>query len=1032
MRTSHTIVADTAEHSENYWFARHSKSIIFLIIILGIIGIYEAFQLPVAVFPTTNFPLIKIGVDNGVMPIEQMEVTITRPIEQAVNIVPGLQSVRSVTSRGSADIDLFFDWNVNMIETLQLVDAAVSRIQSSLPPTAKIETNRMDFASFPIIGYSLTSDKVPQTDLWELATYEVKPRLNRLNGVARVVVQGGQQPEFHITVDPAKMFRAHVSVNDILNAVNHTNIIDSPGLMTRNHQLFLGLVNGQVHSPEEISGVVVKTVNNIPVRVGDVGTVEPAVAPVYTVVTANGKPAVLLSISRQPDSNTVEVADEVHREMDAIRPTLPAGVEVRPFYDQSNIVTESIGSVRDAIIIGLFLAALIIWLFLRDWGTAVMTGLVVPVTMFVTFIAMKLLGQSFNLMTLGGLAAAVGLVIDDKIVVVENIVLHRDSGQGPLAATASALKELTVPLIGSTLTPIVVFLPLITITGVTGVFFSALAIAMSVALLTSLVLALVWTSNLGTRLIRRGKGAHEATEHGLFGHIVRFYERWVRRSLEHPIVLGIFCILLVAVSYLSYRQLGSGLLPAFDEGGFILDYVMPPGSSLQETNRVLNHVERIVRQTPEVESTSRRTGLQMGIFPVTEPNTGDFTVKLKNERKRGIEEVISEIREKIRKEEPVLDIEFVQLLQDMIGDLTGAPQPVVVKLFSENPDLLKDWAPQVADALMKVDIGGKKTIVDIEDGIENTTSGPAVVFNVNPDNAARAGFGADDLGIVTTAIMEGEPAIQPIIINDRPYTLRVRYPAANRASLEAMSNTMLVNSNGGVATLGSLTAITEAPGQTEVLRENLQRDANVTARLEDIDLGTGIAAVQKTVADLKLPPAIRVEYGGTYQEQQRSFRDLVTVLVLAVVLIFLVLLFEFRAFSAPIAILSSAVLSTSGVFFALLITKTEFNVSSFMGLIMVVGIVAKNGILLLDANQKYRAAGMPIEDAMIQAGRRRLRPIVMTALAAVAGMLPLALAIGAGSQMLQPLAIAVIGGILISMVLSLIITPAIQYYLTRS
>ncbi len=1027
-----TTVSTLEERSENYWFDRHSKSIIFLIIILGIIGIYEAFQLPVAVFPTTNFPLIKIGVDNGVMPIEQMEVTITRAIEQAVNIVPGLQSVRSVTSRGSADIDLFFDWNVNMIETLQLVDAAVSRIQSSLPPTAKIETNRMDFASFPIIGYSLTSDKVPQTDLWELATYDIKPRLNRLGGVARVVVQGGQQPELHVTVDPAKMLRARVSVNDILNALNHTNIIDSPGLMSRNHQLFLGLVSGQVHSPEEISSVVVKTVNNVPVRVGDVGAVGPAVAPVYTVVTANGKPAVLLSINRQPDSNTVEVADEVHREMDAIRPSLPAGVEVRPFYDQSNIVKESIASVRDAIVVGLFLAALIIWLFLRDWGTAVMTGLVVPVTMFVTFIAMKLLGQSFNLMTLGGLAAAVGLVIDDKIVVVENIVLHRDSGQGPLAATASALKELTIPLIGSTLTPIVVFLPLIMITGVTGVFFSALAIAMSVALLTSLVLALVWTSNLGTRLIRRGKGAHEATERGVFGRVVRFYERWVRRSLEHPIVLGIFCVLLVAVSYLSYRQLGSGLLPAFDEGGFILDYVMPPGSSLQETNRVLNHVERIIRATPEVESTSRRTGLQLGIFPVTEPNTGDFTVKLKDERKRGIEEVISEIREKVRREEPVLDIEFVQLLQDMIGDLTGAPQPVVVKLFSDNPDLLKDWAPQVADALMKVNIGGHKPIVDIEDGIENTTSGPAVVFNVNPDSAARAGFGADDLGVVATAIMEGEPAIQPVIINERPYTLRVRYPAANRTSLEAMSNTMLVNSNGSTSTLGSLTAIAEAPGQTEVLRENLQRDANVTARLEGIDLGTGIAAVQKTVADLKLPPAIRVEYGGTYQEQQRSFRDLVTVLVLAVVLIFLVLLFEFRAFSAPIAILSSAVLSTSGVFFALLITKTEFNVSSFMGLIMVVGIVAKNGILLLDANQKYRAAGMPVEDAMIQAGRRRLRPIVMTALAAVAGMLPLALALGAGSQMLQPLAIAVIGGILISMVLSLIITPAIQYYLTRS
>jgi CzcA family heavy metal efflux pump len=1023
-------VTDPAERPENYWFARHSKSIIFLIVVLSIIGGHEGFQLPVAVFPTTNFPLIKVGVDNGVMPIEQMEVTITRPLEQAVNSVPGLESVRSVTSRGSAEIDLFFDWSVNMLETLQMVDAAVSRIQSSLPPTAKIETFRMDFSSFPILGYSLTSDKVPQTDLWEMATYDIKPRLNRLSGVATVVVQGGQEPEFHVTVDPAKMLRAQTSVNDILAAINRTNIVGSPGLMSRNHQLFLGLVNAQMHSPDEISQIVIKNANNLPVRVGDVAEVAPAVAPVYTVVTANGKPAVLLSINRQPDSNTVEVADEVHSEMDRIRPGLPAGVEVRPFYDQSNIVKASIASVRDAIVIGLLLAALIIWLFLRDWGTAVMTGLVVPVTMIITFIVMKILGQSFNLMTLGGLAAAVGLVIDDKIVVVENIVLHRDSGQGPLAATASALKELTVPLIGSTLTPIVVFLPLITITGVTGTFFRALAIAMSVALLTSLVLALVWTSNLSTRLIRRGKEAHEASEHGLFGRVVRFYEKWVRRALEHPALVAVFCILLIAVSYLSYRQLGSGLLPAFDEGGFILDYVMPAGSSLQETNRVLNHVEKILRDTPEVESTSRRTGLQLGVFPVTEPNTGDFSVKLKDKRSRGIDEVISEVRDKVTKAEPVLDVEFIQLLQDMIGDLTGAPQPVVVKLFSDNQDLLKDWAPQVADALMKVQIGGKMPIVDVEDGIENTTSGPAIVFNVDPQKAARAGFAADELEIATSAIMDGEPASQPVIVRDRPFTLRVRFPAANRASLEALSNTMLVNSNGGTATLGALTSIEETPGQTEVLRENLQRAANVTARLENIDLGTGIAAVQKAVADLKLPPAIRVEYGGTYQEQQKSFRDLVTVLVLAVVLIFLVLLFEFGSYRAPIAILSSAVLSTSGVFFALLVTHTEFNVSSFMGLIMVVGIVAKNGILLLDANQKFLAEGLPVEEAMIHAGRRRLRPIVMTALAAVAGMLPLALAIGAGSQMLQPLAIAVIGGILVSMVLSLIITPAIQYYMS--
>jgi CzcA family heavy metal efflux pump len=941
--------------------------------------------------------------------------------------------VRSITSRGSAQIDLFFDWNVNMIDTLQTVDAALSLARSSLPPTVQIQARRLDFSSFPIIGYSLTSSSVPLTDLWELATYDIKPRLNSLSGVASVLVQGGQRPEFHVVVDPARMLRAKTSIADILGAINRTNIIDSPGLLSRNHQLFLGLVTAQARSLEDIGEVVIKHANNVPVRVQDVGDVTPAVEPVYTAVTANGKPAVLLSINRQPDSNTVQVADEVHTEVAAIRRTLPAGVELNLFYDQSDVVVASISSVRDAIIIGLVLAALIIWLFLRDWGTALMTGLVVPVTMVVTFIVMKLLGQSFNLMTLGGLAAAVGLVIDDKIVVVENIVLHRDKGEGPLQATASALKELTVPLIGSTLTPIVVFLPLITITGVTGSFFGALAIAMSVALLTSLVLALVWTSNLSTRLVRRHQhGIHEEEPTtGLFARIIALYERAIRQSLHHPLALATLGVVLIAASFFSYRALGSDMLPAFDEGGFILDYVMPPGTSLQETDRVLGRVDAILRATPEVESTSRRTGLELGFAAVTEPNTGDFTVKLKPKRSRDSEEIISELRSKLSSSQPGLDVEFISKLQDMIGDLTGAPEPVVVKLFSQDPDLLASWAPQVADALAKVKIGGKVAVVDIADGIEKTTSGPAVRFTVNTQAVDRAGFTPEELGTVTVAMVEGEPTVAPILMNSRTYPVRVRFPAATRGSLEAMSGTMLVNSNGSTATLGSLTAIDELPGQLEIRRENLQLLVEVTARLEGVDLGTGVAAVQKAVADLKLPPSIRVEYGGTYREQQKSFRDLTIVLLLAIVLVFLVLLFEFRSFTAPVAILSSAVLSTSGVLFALLITRTTLNVSSYMGLIMVVGIVAKNGILLLDANQKYRAEGMSLEEAIVHAGRRRLRPITMTAMAAVAGMLPLALAIGAGSQMLQPLAIAVIGGILISMLLSLIVTPAIQYFLER-
>ena len=1030
--------------SSPYWFSRLSKPILFFITTLALVGTYLAFTIPIAVFPETNFPRVLIGVDNGVMPIDQMMVTITRPLEEAVNSVPGLQEVRSITSRGQAEIDLFFSWKVDMVTTLQLVDAAVARVQSSLPPTAKIKSNRLTFASFPIIGYSLTSSKVPQTQLWELATYEIKPRLNRLDGVATVLVQGGQEPEFHIVPDPAKLLAASVTVNDVLDAVRRTNLIDSPGLLPQSHQLFLGLVSGQVRDPAQIANIVIKnTAAGIPVRIGDIATVEPSVKPVYTLVTANGRPAVLLSINRQPDSNTIHVADEVHAEVEQIRKSLPLGVEMRPFYDQSEIVRASIKSVRDAILIGLLLAGAIVVLFLRDWGTSIVAGLVIPVTVLVTFVALKLIGESFNLMTLGGLAAAVGLVIDDAIVVVENIVLHRDAGQGRFEAIHSALQEITVPLVGSTITPIVVFLPLISITGVTATFFRALAITMGVSLLTSLVLALTWTPGLSQYFIRpradedvpaaglpmsqeRLLQAEEVVLSGRFGRVVRFYERTLRFALGRPRWMAAFAALLIVASWACYHTLGTDLLPAMDEGGFVLDYIMPAGSSLQETNRVLLHIEHILHGIPEVESMSRRTGLQLGLATVTEANTGDIAVKLKARRSRGIEEIIAEARSKIAEQEPVINVEFIQVLQDMIGDLTSAPEPVQIKLFSPDAELLRMWAPRVADSVRSI-----SGVVDVLDGIENTISGPATTFQVNPMIAVRAGFTPEEVALDAGAILEGEPAPTPVITRDRAYTIRVRYPAANRASLAAMSNTLLNSASGKTATLGTLATVSELPGQTEIRRENLQRDVAVTARLEGRDLGSAIAAVQQAVANLHLPPGIRVVYGGTYQEQQRSFRDLVFVLVLAVVFVFIVLLFEFRAFAAPIAILSSALLSTSGVFLGLLITRTTFNIASFMGLIMVVGIVAKNGILLLDADQKFRRLGFAPEEAMMQAGRRRLRPIVMTALAAVAGMAPLALALGAGSQMLQPLAIAVIGGILISMVLSLIITPAMHFYITR-
>ncbi len=1020
-------------HELPFWLARHRGSIFFFFIVLSLAGIYAAQQVPISVFPETNFPRVVIGVDNGVMPVEQMQVTITKPIEDAVNAVPGLVTVRSTTSRGSAEVSLFFDWSVDMFRTLQLVDTAIARVRQTLPATAVITTNRLTFATFPILGYSLTSDKLSQTQLWELATYQLKPPLNRVAGVSTITVQGGKVPEFHIVPNMARMQTAGVTILDLVNAVQISNIIDSPGLYEANHQLILGLIGAQAHDADQLGQLVVKTTpTGAPVRVADVATVQPGVLPVYTNVTSNGQPAVLLNIARQPSSNTVAVADAVAAQIDQLRKTLPAGVTLSPFYDQSTIVRESITSVRDAILIGLVLACIILFLFLGDWTSSLVAGLVIPVTVAITILFLWAIGESFNLMTLGGLAAAIGLVIDDAIVVVENIVLHRDQGETRVNATRAALREIAVPLVGSTITPVVVFLPLISVTGVTGSFFRALAVTMTVALLTSLLLAVTWTPALSLVLLRQRRetdsekpSSHE--RHGRFmTKVLSWHQSGLSWSLEHPLALLVVCVLLVVGCWFSYQHLGSDLLPEMDEGGFILDYTMPAGSSLTETNRVLDHIEHILHSLPEVDATSRRTGLQMGFAAVTEANYGDFTVRLKAKRDRDIDEVIADARAQIKKTEPELDIEFTQVLQDNIGDLSNAPEPIQIKVFANDPTLLASLGPRIGDAISK--IGG---VVDVQNGVDNTISGPATNFQVNPSVASRLGFTPAEIAEDATSILDGVTTDQPLIANGRPYTVRVRLGDETRQSLDTIENTVFNSTTGKLANLGSLATITQLPPQNEIKRENLQQLITVTARLEGSDTGTGVAKVQSVIEAMHLPPSIRVEYGGTYQEQQQSFRELFRVLLLSLALVFGVLLAEFRNFYAPIAILASSILSVAGVVFALLITGTTFNVASFMGLIMVIGIVAKNGILLLDADERYRRENMSADDAMMNAAQRRLRPILMTASAAICGMLPLAFGIGAGSQMLQPLAIAVVGGLVISMLLSLIVTPVIYYLLTR-
>jgi CzcA family heavy metal efflux pump len=1006
------------------------RAVVAVIVLLAIGGLIAMTRVPLSLFPQTNFPRILIVVENGEVPAQQMMITVTKPIEEAMSGMPGIARVKSVTVRGATEIDLFFDWRVNVEQTLQMVQARVSALSNSLPPTATVKrVERLTFAVFPIVGYSVTSPKRDAGTLRTIAELTIRPPLARVPGVATVTVQGGEVREYHVLVDPGRLDARGLTVAQVVDTLKNTNVIESPGLIDENHHLELALVSGRATTPDDLGRIVVAMVNNVPVLLADVATIEPGFEPRYTLVTADGKPAVLVNVMRQPTANTAAVADAVKQQLDQMKSQLPRDVEIKPFYDQSLLVRAAVSSVRDAILIGLVLSVLIMWGFLRSWGTTLVATVVIPVTILVTILAMWLAGLTFDLMTLGGVAAAIGLVIDDAIVVVENIYTHIAAGESRVNAVHRALAEITAPLIGSTITPVVVFLPLSLLTGVTGVFFRSLALTMAVALLTSLVLALFLTPVLAQRFVSpstKEVGPHIEEEQG--GRILHrgmtLYERLLEKALRHrgAVLLLIGGVLFVA--YLIYKLLGSEFLPAFDEGAFILDYVAPPGASLLETDRLLRHVERLLKETPDVESFSRRTGLQLGLAGVTEPNTGDFAVKLRSRHRKG-EEVMSELRQKIESSEPALRVEFLGILSDLIGDLASSPSPVEIRLYSEDTAALHRTAQQIAASIAKV-----KGVVEIFNGI--VVSGPAVMFRIDPQRAATFGITTADVTATIEAALGGTAA-SAIIERNRSINVRVILPGEYRNSLDQLRSLRIHSPvTNGLVRVDQVSTIEYDPGQTEMHRDGLRQSVAVTARLEGSDLGTAIKSIQTQLAkDVHLPAGMTLEYGGLYQEQQASFRELALTLALAVALVFLVLLIEFRSFAHPVAIVTGAVLALTGSLAALLITRTTLNVVSLMGMIMIVGIVAKNGILMLDTVEDHLEAGDDLHGALVRSGRRRFRPVLMTSLAAMLGMLPLALALGSGADLLQPLAIAVIGGLAFALLLSLIVTPAVYSVIRR-
>lgn len=1023
---SHSTAGSASDRSKAGVILRLGKPILFLVVALCLAGAYSGYTMPSSVFPQTDFPRVVILIDNGVMPADEMMATVTRPVEEAMKYIPGTTDIRSTTARGSAAINVFFDWQTDMPQSELYVLSRLSQIRSSLPPAAQIQVHRLTFSAFPIIGISLTSPTRDVTELWEKARYDIYPRFLRIHGVARVNLVGGRTPEYHVVVDPQKLEANRLTFGQVVQALADTNQFTPAGMHEENYQLYLTVVDNRFRSPEEIERVIVSWSGQAPVRVRDIGRVSRGEAPQFNRVSADGKDAVLLNVYGQPGCNTVQIADDLGKELRLLHGELPPDMKLSFFYDQSQFVREGVKSVWEAIVLGLILSVVVLFVFLRSVSATVVAGAVIPVTVLLTLIGMKLTGMSFNLMTLGGIAAVVGLVIDDAIVVVEAIYTKIEAGRPPFEAVGLGIREVGPALVGSTLTPVVVFVPLAFLDGVAGVFFRALALTMVMALLISLVLAVTWTPVTAGLLIckSRGRALDELEQGGpVLRRLVGAYAWAMRRALRHPALTAVGMAAIAAGGVWLYGRLDSDFLPAQDEGAFVIDYYSRPGTSLSETDRMLAHVESILREVPEIEGFSRRTGARLALA-IAEPNTGDFLVKLKQNRTRTTEEVISDLRDRVNAAEPALNFEFPGVLGDLIGDLTWSPKPVEIKIFSNDIGVLKEKAEEIAKAIE--DIPG---VVDVENGL--VVAGPSLRLRTDIAEAARTGLTPRALGAEIQATMLGTVSSY-VLQGDRTYDVRVMAAPESHGRQQRLATLPIRSATGADLTVRDVADIEHEPGILEMHREDLRQLVAVSARFDGIDMGHGIAAIREKLArTVTIPPNARVEFGGLFQQQQESFRNLAFVLVTAIIFVYAVLILEFRTILEPLAIVLGAVLALSGVVAALWLTGGSLNIISFLGAIIGIGITAKNGILMLDFVEHLRAEGMPLAEALVVSGRRRLRPVLMTSMTAFLGLLPLAYGVGASSDMLRPMAVAVIGSLFMSLVLSLVATPVFYFLMTK-
>jgi len=987
---------------------RQRRALSLLLASLTILSVVAVRKLPSSILPEVTFPRIKIVADSGELPSDAMLRTVTRPLEESLRRVPGVSEIRSTTSRGSTEINLDSRWNADMNLTLQRVQAQMESARPELPAGTTLDARLMNPTLFPVLGFSLTSDRVSSAQLRDFATLILKPELSRLPGVAEVVLQGGHKLEARITLDPVALEARGLTTQGVVEAIRKAAVLEPVGLLEANRQLYLGLVDSRPSDLETLASLPIPLASGAPVALGQLGRITLEEAPEFVRYRARQREAVLVNVLRQPSASAIALSQEAHRWLTEHARLLPAGTNVETFYDQSDLVRASVGSVRDSLLVGAILAFLVIVFFLRSVRLALAGAAVLFFSIALTLIGLMLAGQSLNMMTLGGIAAAVGLVLDDGIVVVEHLASRT---AGPSAVGRSqAMAEIFPSLVGSSLCSLAIFLPFIFLGGVTGAFFRVLALSMSLMLGFSLVLCLT----LVPLLSPSGQGERHAPARRRTTERLRGL---LDRSITRPRVAALAVALLIVLAVPLYATLGTGFLPEMDEGSLILDYVSPPGTSLTETDRMLQEVERIIAGMPEIASWSRRTGDQLGFF-ITEPNTGDYVLRLKSGHRRSADEIADDLRQRIETSQPALEVEFGQLVEDVIGDLTTNPQPIEVRVFSEDRSIAESKANEIAALLERV-----RGVVDVKSGV--VVSGPTLVATPNA-TAAHATLDAGDMAAGAAPAVAGVD-VGEIVRGARAWSVRVVLPRPNGLSgTDILARVPVSVGTGAHARLGDLAAITTNPGETEIAHDNLRTMVAVTARLSGRDLGSAIAEIQGRVRrELVLPREASIQYAGLWAEQQSSFRGLTGVALAAAALVALILLASFQAWTEVIAVLLVVLASLAGVFAALRLSGATFNISSFVGVIMMVGIVSENAYFLVAAFQARRASGDPAFEAARAAALRRARPVLMTTFAGIAALAPLALGLGAGSALLKPLAVAVVGGFSISSFLLLLVLPAL-------